>query len=293
MKKSLEVNSPEYREIIAKLTSGKPLSNLPPLRIPVSPLPSSAVKLPANVSPAPVSKADLPPLSKFTLPPIASPASVSKVALPPIASPASVSKVSLPPISLVKLPSTQSKSPPTQSKFLTGIKDVNLLVLTNLDDESLLNLCQVNKEAARICDDENFWRNRFMGKYGKFNKPNNLTWKRLYLKSLRGYNLFRKGLTDEGYVAKNKLNENDELLLVDIEMMFIFKKTKYDRRELTALVDNKLLFEKNIPTAKNYHVKTPFFENRSKMMKWMKQNDTNKDPDRFDKYSFDNFRFYI
>ena len=96
-------------------------------------------------------------------------------------------------------------------------------------------------------------------------------------------------MTDEGYVAKNKLNKNDELLLVDIDMMFIYKKTKYDRRELTALVDNNFLFEKGIPTAKNYHVETPFFEDRSKMMKWVKQN-VNKDGDE---YSFDRYRFYI
>ncbi len=198
----------------------------------------------------------------------------------------------MPPI-VSKLPPISSQLPPTQTKLLTGIKDVNLLVLTNLDDESLLNLCQVNKEASRICEDENFWRNRFMGKYGKFNKASNVTWKRLYLKSLKGYNLFRQGLTDEGYVSKNKLNENDELVLVDIEMMFIYKKTKYDRRDLTALVNNRFLFEEGVPTAKNYHVETPFFENRAKMNKWMKQNDSNKDPDRFDKYSFDNFSFYI
>ena len=43
---------------------------------------------------------------------------------------------------------------------LTSIKDVDLLIMEKLDDRSLLSLCQTNKNARRICDDENFWMKR-------------------------------------------------------------------------------------------------------------------------------------
>ena len=261
MKKRLEVNSPEYKDLVSKLTSNKPLINLPPLS------PQYTISIPASPGPT---ETNLPPISQ----------------------------IKLPPISQVKRPEVKRAEaeifPIQHRKFLSGVKDVDLLILMNLDDESLFSACQVNKDAARICKDENFWRTRFLNKYGNFNKANNMTWRELYLKARKGYNLYRLGLTNEGYVSKRKLYENDELVLVDVELLFVYKKTKYDRRELTALVNNKFLFKENVPTDKNYHTETPFFENRSKKMSdWIEKNYKNNDPRRFDKNSFDRFRFYI
>ena len=279
MKKRLEVNSPEYKDLVSKLTSNKPLINLPPLP------PQHTIPIPESPR---LTETKLPPISQIKLP--ISDVKRLEVKLPRI-SDVKRAEVKLPPISDVKRAEVK-KSPALQRKFLSGVKDVDLLILMDLDDESLFSACQVNKDAARICQDEIFWRTRFLNKYGNFNKAGNMTWRELYLKAGKGYNLFRKGLTIDGYVAKDKLNENDELLLVNLDM-FPFKKTKFDWRELTVLINNKFLFKKNVPTAKNYHTESPFFEDRSRLNKWIKENYKNTDPRRFDKNSFDRFRFYI
>jgi len=39
-------------------------------------------------------------------------------------------------------------------------KDVNIEIMNRLDDKSLGNFCRINPLAKKICDDENFWRNR-------------------------------------------------------------------------------------------------------------------------------------
>ena len=71
------------------------------------------------------------------------------------------------------------------SKVLTGNKNLDLKVLSNLDDRSLLNVCVVNRYANQLCKDENFWRKRFVTKFGeeaaKY-KPENRTWRNHYLK---------------------------------------------------------------------------------------------------------------
>lgn len=45
---------------------------------------------------------------------------------------------------------------------LTGIRDVDRSILLQLDDISLGNICKVNKYAAAICADDNFWRLKVM-----------------------------------------------------------------------------------------------------------------------------------
>ena len=64
---------------------------------------------------------------------------------------------------------------------LTSIKDVDLLIMEKLDDRSLLNLCQTNKNANRICNDENFWRRRSYKNLQDVVKCDNMNWKQYYL----------------------------------------------------------------------------------------------------------------
>lgn len=68
-------------------------------------------------------------------------------------------------------------------KALTGQRDPDLLILSNLDDETLLSFCLANRSANLLCQNESFWRNRFINKYGlpPFTVSN---WRRLYLKSI-------------------------------------------------------------------------------------------------------------
>jgi hypothetical protein len=46
-------------------------------------------------------------------------------------------------------------------------RDTDLIILSKLNDKDLLSTCLVNKSVNRLCQDENFWRNRFISKYGQ------------------------------------------------------------------------------------------------------------------------------
>ena len=69
-------------------------------------------------------------------------------------------------------------------RAFTEIRDVDLKILSELDDRSLLNSCSANKYVYNICKDENFWRNRFIKKYGEHAasyKPTDRSWKNHYM----------------------------------------------------------------------------------------------------------------
>jgi hypothetical protein len=55
------------------------------------------------------------------------------------------------------------------NKF-TGNKDVDFTILNMLDDRELGKVCQVNKYAKSLCENEIFWINRFEKKFGKILK---------------------------------------------------------------------------------------------------------------------------
>lgn len=50
---------------------------------------------------------------------------------------------------------------------LTGLKDLNLTIMMELDDRDLLSLCSTNKEIYNLCNNEMFWRKRFIKRFGK------------------------------------------------------------------------------------------------------------------------------
>lgn len=65
------------------------------------------------------------------------------------------------------------------------IRDTDLIILSKLDDEDLFSTCLVNKAANKLCNNEDFWRNRFVSKYGEVAakyKPENRSWRNHYLK---------------------------------------------------------------------------------------------------------------
>jgi hypothetical protein len=74
--------------------------------------------------------------------------------------------------------------PPRQfEKTLSGIKDVDLKILSELDDETLLNFCITSQYGKELCKDESFWRNRLIKQYPdsfSFKNPER-TWKSWYL----------------------------------------------------------------------------------------------------------------
>ena len=54
--------------------------------------------------------------------------------------------------------------------------------MSKLNDRDLLSVCITDKYANRLCNNEDFWRNRFFSKYEytKY-KSENRSWKRFYL----------------------------------------------------------------------------------------------------------------
>ena len=69
-------------------------------------------------------------------------------------------------------------------RAFTEIRDVDLKILSELDDRSLLNSCATNKYVYNICKDENIWRNRFIKKYGEHvasYRPTDRSWKNHYM----------------------------------------------------------------------------------------------------------------
>ena len=81
----------------------------------------------------------------------------------------------------------------------TGIKDVDRLILNELDDRSLLTICQTNKYFKNLCKDDEFWRRRYYSKFGQhLENAVNLsieeyqTWKHKYLETIVDLDEFSK-----------------------------------------------------------------------------------------------------
>lgn len=74
--------------------------------------------------------------------------------------------------------------------MLTGIKDLDHIILNKLDDKDLVNVCQTNKKADEICNDQVFWLNRIKTKFPELtmdilNKyKRGRTWSDYYIKDL-------------------------------------------------------------------------------------------------------------
>jgi hypothetical protein len=68
---------------------------------------------------------------------------------------------------------------------MLGQKDVDLKILSNLDDKDLLNFCvsdPKNEYVKKLCSNEDFWRNRLLTNFPDFRKINKeRSWKDTYL----------------------------------------------------------------------------------------------------------------
>jgi hypothetical protein len=67
-------------------------------------------------------------------------------------------------------------------RSLTKIPDVDLKIMEDMDDRTLLEFCQVSKYTRELCKNELFWKKRLIRNYGEFNKNRDRTWKQFYLK---------------------------------------------------------------------------------------------------------------
>ena len=66
--------------------------------------------------------------------------------------------------------------------MISGYKDTDLLILSELDDVTLFSFCKIeNSYIQKLCNDDNFWRERVKRKFGIVKKNEDRTWKNLYL----------------------------------------------------------------------------------------------------------------
>lgn len=93
-----------------------------------------------------------------------------------------------------------------------GVKDIDRYFLENVDDRTLLSLCQTNKALNTICNDEQFWKKkakkRFLYEFIELNKKKDMTWKNFYLNSIymNWREVIFKALTSVG--SDNKITKN-------------------------------------------------------------------------------------
>jgi hypothetical protein len=253
----LPISSPSKLPSKLPISSPSKLSSkLPPLttsKLP-SKLPiSSPSKLSSKLPPLTASKSPskLPPLtalkSPSKLPPLTALKSPSK--LPPLNTPKSPSK--LPPLTALKSPSKLPLSNPLipLRKGLTNVKDVDLIILSKLNDKDLESFCLTNKAAAKLCKDDNFWINRIIEKYGKDAlkyKPENKTWRQYY--SNIYYLAIRTGHEDN-ILLKNKISY-DELRIDDMNKL---REIKVVNPKINEYIKNKLvLINIKSPYQKNF-----------------------------------------
>ena len=79
--------------------------------------------------------------------------------------------------------------------MISGHKDTDLIILSKMDDETLFSFCKIeNRYVQKLCNDENFWRDRVKEKFGNVKKNENRNWKNLYLNIVHyrnKYGIFR------------------------------------------------------------------------------------------------------
>jgi len=98
---------------------------------------------------------------------------------------------------------------------LTGNKDLDSKILNQLTDSDLVSVCEVNKKAFQLCNDQTFWLSRILTKFPYLtldilNKyKGDRSWSDYYTKDLikRVYDIFKsveEGREDKVLIALNK-----------------------------------------------------------------------------------------
>ena len=65
------------------------------------------------------------------------------------------------------------------------IKDLDLKIMMKMDDDTLFNFCSIkDKYCISLCENENFWKERFLLRFGEEfaqNKLEDIKWRKYYL----------------------------------------------------------------------------------------------------------------
>lgn len=133
--------------------------------------------------------------------------------------------------------------------YLTGIKDLDFKILCNLNDYELYNVCLISKYFKDLLDNEIFWMNRVINRYGKYLGTSDQIGENLYIDSWKNYYLTIKLEIDTfdnpdydqllGYKRIDISNiyraweENTEKIFKNIE--------EYDLQNIINILDTELV----------------------------------------------------
>ena len=87
-----------------------------------------------------------------------------------------------------------------RSPGFSGNRNVDRMILEQLDDRDLMNACLTDKRINEICKDDSFWYNRYVKKFGKEHldiKPSIRSWRNQYLTVIRTLDLFEREAEDK------------------------------------------------------------------------------------------------
>jgi len=148
-------------------------------------------------------------------------------------------------------------------------KDVSFVMMDKLDDNSLLNFCLTNKRNKELCNNETFWRNRTLKKYGeyvKYKSPDR-TWKNYYISLIYYLNLQRPPYSSRLNYMIRKAAENNDMDIVSLAVdMGAFLDYGYSaaamkgHKKLVEFFIEKLI-EKNIRKPSMYGGTETIYEN--------------------------------
>ena len=120
-----------------------------------------------------------------------------------------------------------------KKQLLSGNKDVDLIILSELDDKSLFSFCQSfeskNRYINKLCSNEIFWKNRFIKKYGPAEKNPDRTWKRFYLKV---------SYYDDNFKDENRIEETRKEISKEKSDIINFFSNYLGMKALRKLLDN-------------------------------------------------------
>ena len=93
-----------------------------------------------------------------------------------------------------------------ERKF-TGNKDVDYMILKQLDDEDLFNTCISNQHLNQLCSNESFWEERYLR---KFNLEDGVklpyNWRKSYLMAVKDPRMYNMELLKANYDFKSILD---------------------------------------------------------------------------------------
>ena len=100
--------------------------------------------------------------------------------------------------------------------MLTGVKDLDIIILNKLEDQDLVSVCKTNTVANKLCDDQNFWLQRIVIKFPylglsvlkKYKQDR--SWSQYYIEDLRSMN---KNNADTKLITALKSGRLDQVII--------------------------------------------------------------------------------